>query len=88
MPILSSSRWGAVFLEPVAGVHLAVEVLAGHHLEVGRLVEAAAFIEGVVNGLEHEGNEADAALHRHELEVGVAGQHARSQQVGELGCRS
>ena len=38
----------------------------------------------VVGGLEHERDPADAALDRHELQVGEAGEHAAREQVGAL----
>jgi hypothetical protein len=70
-------------LEPVAGVDLAGEVLRRQQLPLARAIVAALEV-GVVDRLEHERDPADAALHRHHLQLREAGQHAAAEQVGHL----
>ena len=69
---------GGDALEPVAGVDLPREVLRRHHspllAAVGPCLQVA-----VVDGLEHEGDPADPALDRHELQVGEARKHAAGE---------
>ena len=71
-------------LEPVAGIDVAREILGRQHVQVGSLFRHAVAQELIVQGFEREGNPADAALDRHELDVGIACQHAGDDQVAQL----
>ena len=71
-------------LEEPAPKDLAAEVLAGLQLEVGAFAPDLGVLEGVVGGLEDKGQEADPALHRHELQLREPGQDPRHEQVGDL----
>ena len=71
-------------LEPVAGVDLAAEVVAGHHVELGAGAADVGGEEVVVGRFEDEGDPADAALDGDELERREAGEHSGEEQVDEL----
>ena len=71
-----------VLLEPEAAVHLAPEVEA-RQLHLGISLGCAGVVPLPVEGLDVVGDPPEAALHQHEVQVGVLVAHPEEGQIGE-----